>query len=79
MEEIIIPSTIQIKHYAESALSAFETLDLETAAEIAQKDLRCLLKYLEAFNFTDNVISMSLVSEVDVSIKLEDFIGDRKR
>ena len=79
MEAILTPSIEQIKHYSESALSAFETLDLETAAEVAQKDLRRLLEYLEAFNFTENVITISLCGKVNPTIKLEEFIGERNR
>ena len=43
----ITPSIGQIRFHAQAALNAFETLDLETATEVAQGELQTLLRYLD--------------------------------
>ena len=42
----------QIRFWAESALSAFTTLDPETAIEIASADLRAIMAYLDRTDVT---------------------------
>lgn len=52
----------RIRHLAELALSGFETLDLDTAAELARADLRDILKELDA---TDDPVAISCVVSVE--------------
>jgi hypothetical protein len=74
----IEPSVEQIRWYAQAALNGFETLDLETAAEMARGNLRSLLLYLEAFDNADNTIVVSLVGGVKQVIEPEGLVRDTK-
>lgn len=76
MKARISPDMEQIKHYAQIALNGFGTLDLETAAEIAQGSLRDLLRYLAAFDHTDNTLAINLTEGVEQVIILEGFVRD---
>lgn len=69
-------SVEQIRHYAESALNGFETLDLETAAECAQGNLRGLLTYLDALDNTDSAVAVQVMGGVKPLIVLERLIGN---
>jgi hypothetical protein len=69
-------STEQIRWYAQAALNVYETLDVETAAEVAQSKLRALILYLEAFDNTDNAIAVNIKSGVKPIIVLENVIGN---
>ena len=61
----------QIRFWAESALSAFTTLDQETAIEIASADLRAILAYLDRTDVTTVLgvvpVERNIGSEVSVS------------
>jgi hypothetical protein len=72
----IEPSIEQIKWYVQAALNGFETLDLETAAEVAQSKLRALLRYCEAFDNTNKALAVSLASGVKPIIVLEGLVND---
>ena len=68
------PSISQIRFYAEAALNVFETLDGELAAEVVQGELRSLVRYLDAFDNTNNAVFIHWVGEVELDIKIEDFV-----
>ena len=72
----VVPSIEQVKWYVKAALNGFETLELETAAEMAQGNLRGLLAYLEAFDNADNSVAVSFVGGVEQVIVFEGFVRD---
>ncbi len=70
------PSISQIRLYVETAINAFETLDVETATEISRSNLKSLSLYLEAFDNADNPVSIVVVPGVKAHIKLENLVRD---
>lgn len=66
----------QVRWYAQAALNGFETLDLETAAEVAQSELRALIRYLDALDNTENAVAVNICGGVKPLIVLEDFVRD---
>jgi len=76
MKVSVIPSVSQIRYYAQSALNSFDTLDAETAATVAQSDLRALIRYLDALDHADDASAVFVSGGVKPVIVLEDFICD---
>ena len=70
----ISASNEQVRWYAQAALNAYETLDLETAAEVAQSELRALVRYLDALDNTDSAVAVNVVGGVEPIIVLEALI-----
>ncbi len=68
------PSISQIRFFAEAALSTYETLDGELAAEVIQGELRSLIRYLDALDNANNAVLIDWVGEVELDIKIEDFV-----
>src|ERR1044072_7816267 len=73
----ISASNEQIRWYAQAALNGFETLDLETAAEVAQSELRALIRYLDALDNADNTVVVDVVGGVEPRIVLKSLVCDR--
>ncbi len=63
----------QIRYWAQSALNAFNTLDPETAAEVASADLRALLSYLDR---TENAVTVLGIAPVEAGIGDELPVGN---
>ena len=66
----LIPDPSQLRFWAQSALNAFDTLDCETAAEIARADIHSLLDYLAALEGAD-AVTVSSGGQVEARIALE--------
>lgn len=66
----LVPDTSQLRFWTQSALNAFDTLDLETAAEVAQADLSAILTYLDALQRAD-AIPVSRGRQIEAGITLE--------
>lgn len=62
----------QIRWWAQSALNAFDTLDADTAIEIARAELRALLAYLDR---TDDAVTVLGVKAVEPSVGDERNVG----
>lgn len=62
----LIPHPDQIRWYANAALSGFDTLSPEQAAQVARDSVRGLLEYLDALDATDD----ASFEEGSVAIKL---------
>lgn len=69
----MIPHPDQIRWYAQSALSAFETLDTDTAIETARAELEALLSYLDRADDSSVVLG---VSAVETRVRNELVIGN---
>ena len=65
----------QVRWYAQSALSGFDTLSPENAVENAKADLRSLLVYLDAAN--DAVLVLG-IEPVEPRVWRKAVIGDPK-
>lgn len=61
----------RIRYLAKNALGGFATLDLETAAELAQADLSTILLLIdgEGVDRTDNAVPVSGVVPVEVGVR----------
>ena len=70
----IIPSTRQIKRYAESALNGFEDLSTENAIANAIGELQNLLLYLDRLDNTDDAVCESFITGIESRVKVELFI-----
>lgn len=68
------PHPDQLRYYAQSALSGFDTLDGEAAVQNARDDLNALLAYLG--RFADYAVPILGVSKVEPWIGLKETIGD---
>jgi 6-phosphogluconolactonase/glucosamine-6-phosphate isomerase/deaminase len=66
----------QVRWYAQAALNSFETLDLETAAEVAQSELRALIRYLDAIDNTENTVAVNVCGGVKPLIVFENLVSD---
>jgi hypothetical protein len=79
MQARLIPDIEQIRCYAQGALGAFETLDMETAVECAMSELNALLRYLVAFDYTDNAIPVLISSGIEPRIVVEGVVSDGQK
>lgn len=66
----------QLRYYAESALSGFETLDLPDAVENAKGELRSLLAYLAALDATNYSVPVFGVETIKARIGLKLVSGE---
>jgi hypothetical protein len=72
----LTPHPDQIRHWVQDALNAFETLDHETAAEIAKSDMRSILAYLDR---TEDAVTVLGIVPVETRIRDELGICDTDR
>lgn len=68
----LTPHPDQIRHWVQSALNAFATLDLETAAEIAKADLQSTLAYLDR---TQDAVTVLGIVPVETRVRDELGVG----
>ncbi len=61
----------QLRYYAESALSGFETLDRDDAVENAKGELRSLLAYLAALDAADYAVPVLGIETVKAGVGLK--------
>jgi len=66
----------QIRWWVQSALNAFDTLDAETATDIAKAELLALLAYLDR---TDDAVTVLGVKAVEPGIRNELDVGKDER
>jgi hypothetical protein len=66
----------QIRWWAQSALNAFDTLDADTAIEIARAELAALLAYLDR---TDDAVTVLGIKAVEPRIGDEPNVGEFER
>jgi hypothetical protein len=76
MQARIIPDIEQIRYYAQGAMNGFETLDRETAVECAKSELAALLRYLVAFDNTDNAVPVLVSGSIKPRIVVESVVID---
>jgi hypothetical protein len=72
----LAPHPDQIRYWAQSALNAFTTLDMETAVEIAKAELEAILAYLDR---TDNAETVLGIVPVETGIRDEAGVGQAER
>lgn len=65
----------QIRWYAQSAISAFDTLDREDAIEHALHDLRAILRYVDALEAADKAVLVSGIAGIEAGVRLELRVG----
>jgi len=66
----------QLRYYAESALSGFETLDLGDAIENAKGELRSLLAYLAALDAANYAVPVFGIETVKAGVGLKLVSGE---
>ena len=71
----VIAHPDQIRWYAQSALSGFETLTTADAIENACHDLRRLLEYLSALDAANEAVLVSGIVGVKSGVRLELTLG----
>ena len=64
----------QVRYYAQSALSGFDTLDSEAAIQNARHDLAALIAYLG--RFADYAVPKLGVGQVEPRIRLEGAVSE---
>ncbi len=69
----MIPHPDQIRWYAQSALTAFDTLDSDTAIETAKADLLSLLAYLDRADDPSVVLG---IGAVEARVRNELVVGN---
>jgi hypothetical protein len=66
----------QLRYYAQSALSGFDTLDIDDAVENAKADLCSLLAYIDGLNAADYAVAILGIKTVKAGIGLKLVAGD---
>jgi hypothetical protein len=66
----VIPSSRQIRYYAESTINAFDTLSTDDAIKANIGHLRQLLRYIDSLDRANNLV-VAGISPVEGGIKIE--------
>lgn len=72
----LTPHPAQIRYWAQSALSGFETLAASDAVENAKHDLRSILAYLAALDRADYAVPVFGIETVKARIGLKLIAGE---
>ncbi len=72
----VTPSISQMRRYAESARSGFETLNVVDAIHNAKCELDTLLEYLIRLDVAEDAVCESFVGSVESGVKLKLSLGD---
>lgn len=71
----LLPSSDQVRWYAQTALNGFDTLDLIDAVENAKNDLQAILAYLDALDRANDAVLVPGIKSIESGVRLELAIG----